>query len=165
MNRIIVVSDSHGLVQPLEAIYERYKDTVQAFIHCGDSELPMGHPLLEVYRTVKGNVDSEPFPMTLTVDIGGRKILVTHGHKQGVRFGLGRIREFGLANNADLVCFGHTHKPYFRDHDGVWLLNPGSIRVNRGFRRIPESFALIEWDNDLKVTFIDVKTFESLDIG
>ena len=164
MTRIIVVSDSHGLVEPLESIYEHYKDRVQTFIPCGNSELQKDHPLLIIYQTVKGNCDLEPFPETLTIELGNRKIIVTHGHKYGVKFGLGRLKQLGLANHADLVCYGHTHKPYFYHDDEISILNPGSIRSNRGFRRIPECFALIEWDDQLSVTFIDVKTFEPIDI-
>ena len=118
MNRVIVVSDSHGLVKPLEDIYEHFKDSVQLFIHCGDSELSLDHPLVHIYETVKGNVDSSQFPFEKQFEIGGRRILVTHGHKQWVRMGLGRLIEFGRNKQADIVCYGHTHKPLYREEDG-----------------------------------------------
>jgi putative phosphoesterase len=30
-------------------------------------------------------------------------------------------------NNVDAIVFGHTHVPYARVHEGVFLFNPGSI--------------------------------------
>jgi len=30
----------------------------------------------------------------------------------------------------DIVCFGHTHTPLFVRHEGLWLLNPGTLRLD-----------------------------------
>jgi len=54
---ILIVSDSHGLVDELLMIVERHQHEVNTFIHCGDSELSINHPALTAYHVVKGNCD------------------------------------------------------------------------------------------------------------
>ena len=41
------------------------------------------------------------------------------------------IREEGAARKVDIVMFGHTHKPYFEQKDGITVLNPGSLAYPR----------------------------------
>lgn len=165
MKKVIVVSDSHGLLEPLERIYEQYKGKVDAFLHCGDSEFTTDHPIFEVYQSVKGNCDFEPFPHVHQVVVGQTRIVFTHGHKYHVKFSLNKLYSLGLAHEADIVCFGHTHRPTYEVmEDGMIILNPGSLKNNRGFSRIPECFALITIDQEIKVEFIDQATFRPLEL-
>ena len=46
------------------------------------------------------------------------------------------IREEGAARKVDIVMFGHTHKPYFEQKDGITVLNPGSLAYPRQEGRI-----------------------------
>ena len=35
------------------------------------------------------------------------------------------------SSKVDIVMFGHTHKPYFEQKDGITVLNPGSLAYPR----------------------------------
>jgi len=92
---------------------------------------------------VPGNCDlgrSESAEKLLTV--AGRRILLCHGHTLGVKYALtaavARARERG----ADVLLFGHTHRP-LADIRDVVLLNPGSI----GAPRRP-TYGLLELDGE-----------------
>ena len=41
------------------------------------------------------------------------------------------IIEEARSRNADIVMFGHTHKPYFSQKDGLTVLNPGSLFLSK----------------------------------
>ena len=57
MERLIVVSDNHGYIQPLLDIRETNQDA-KAFLHCGDSELRP--ELLNGFVSVRGNISLFP---------------------------------------------------------------------------------------------------------
>lgn len=165
MNKVIVVSDSHGLVEPLERIYDHFKHEVSVFLHCGDSELEEEHPIFKIYRTVRGNCDYENFPLVDRVRVAGYTILFTHGHHHSVKFNLDRLYFLGKENQADIVCFGHTHAPLVeRSTDGLYILNPGSIKYNRSLKAIKECFVLIEFDEGVAIKFLDRDTFEVIEL-
>jgi hypothetical protein len=42
-----------------------------------------------------------------------------------------RIRQEGLKRQADVVMFGHTHRPFISEEEGITLLNPGSLAFPR----------------------------------
>ena len=45
------------------------------------------------------------------------------------------IREEGAARKVDIVMFGHTHKPYFEQKDGITVLNPGRFGISEAGRQ------------------------------
>ena len=64
---------------------------------------------------------------------GGVRILMMHGHTRGVKSSAMNAcyaaREYG----AQILLFGHTHRPLV-DWDGtLWVMNPGSIRDRRTY--------------------------------
>jgi diadenosine tetraphosphatase ApaH/serine/threonine PP2A family protein phosphatase len=62
--------------------------------------------------------------------------------------------------NADVIVFGHTHKPYFKEVDGVLFVNAGSVgKPKDGDRRA--GYALLTLESDRPVRFIRV----SYDVG
>ena len=79
---------------------------------------------------MRGNCDlRSTLPRALTCAAGGVRIFATHGHLYGVKHDpiYRELCEAALAEDADVVLFGHTHEP-FRDRTmGMELLNPGSI--------------------------------------
>ena len=61
LKKILILSDSHGLVEPLETI--KYRHACDHYIHCGDSELETDHQVLNGYEIVRGNCDwNSSFP-------------------------------------------------------------------------------------------------------
>jgi putative phosphoesterase len=135
--RIGVISDTHDLVRPEAMAALSGSDLI---IHGGDvcepgvlAELASIAPVL----AVRGNNDrrswARSLPITRTLDVEGRRILVIHDRK-----------ELGLdpkAKGFDVVVSGHSHRPGIQRKDGVLYLNPGSA----GRRRfsLPVSVALL----------------------
>lgn len=140
MKRILIFSDTHGCLDGCESIIRDSEEPIDAVIHAGDytrdaDRLKEKFPRLTFY-TVKGNCDfSSNEPQDLTVMIDGARIFITHGHMYGVKleYDYRTLREKGASVNADLIVFGHTHKPYC-DWDGHALtVNPGSAGLGRTY--------------------------------
>ena len=62
------------------------------------------------------------------------------------------IIEEGRLRGADLVMFGHTHRPFFLQKDGMTILNPGSLSFPRQEGR-RGSYMIMEVDVDGKLSF------------
>ena len=62
------------------------------------------------------------------------------------------IIEEARSRNADIVMFGHTHKPYFSQKDGLTVLNPGSLSYPRQDGRKP-SYMVMEIDEEGKAHY------------
>ncbi|MDF2700512.1 MAG: YfcE family phosphodiesterase [Haloplasmataceae bacterium] len=159
MVKVVVVSDNHGRVGELEAIYQKYKDETKFFLHCGDSELESNHPIFDIYKSVGGNTDDFSFKEELFLNIENNKILVLHGHYHSVRFDLNTLFNYASNAGADIVCFGHTHVPVVEKFENIIFINPGSIYANRGIRG--RTYAIIEMDgNIINVTHYDAQTLD-----
>ena len=132
--RILVLSDSHGNVENMARCVELTEPDV--ILHLGDCQrdaetLHRQFPSLPM-QSVPGNCDwgAVDAPEVLT-EYGGVRILMMHGHTRTVKAStlsaVYAAREMG----AQVLLFGHTHRPLV-DYDGsLWVMNPGS--VGRGF--------------------------------
>ena len=132
--KIMIVSDSHLDLENIEEAIEREKP-LDMLIHCGDAEGTEGDISLMSgcpFYTVKGNND---FFTNLyneyEFEIAGRTAFMVHGHYYYVSMGPQRLIEEGLSRGAEFVFFGHTHKPFIEEYDGMWVVNPGSIAYPR----------------------------------
>lgn len=129
--KIIVFSDSHGDAQTMEKVLNQSSE-VDMVIHTGDGhseflKLKEKFPDIEMFG-VSGNNDwRHKAPNNITLNVEDKKILVTHGHKYGVKSALTRLYFKALEENADLVLYGHTHCPALEDVNGIVFVNPGSI--------------------------------------
>src|SRR5699024_2340501 len=80
MNKILILSDNHGLKDELVEIKKRHK--VDHFIHCGDSELDVDAPELKGFLKVAGNCDHDVrFPEEQTIEVGDLRILIVQDRK------------------------------------------------------------------------------------
>lgn len=154
--RIIILSDTHGnYARAVKAVSEA--GHIDMVIHLGDEysdgvlvgqfcELPV--------LAVPGNCDlgcTEPRLRTAT--IAGRKILITHGDRYGVKTGLNHLVKKGLSERADIVLFGHTHQALVQQTDGVLLVNPGTLQ----HRAVNQSYAILEiYDGTASATIISL---------
>ncbi|MGN1022450.1 MAG: metallophosphoesterase [Lachnospiraceae bacterium] len=132
--KILVISDSHGGNGNLRyAIGQELP--IDLLLHCGDVQGDLRKILGKnppyPIACVRGNTDTGSMPPSLTLDIEGHRIFVSHGHAFGVHFGTERILQAAKEQGCDVVCFGHTHIPVCEEQDGVLLLNPGSISLPR----------------------------------
>lgn len=156
MNKVLIVSDSHGLTSELSKIKERHQ--VSEYIHCGDSELTTKADPLNGYQVVKGNCDWQgDFQDELIVEKAGLRFFITHGHLFDVKTTLLKLQYRALEVNADIVCFGHSHIAYAQKHGEQLFINPGSIRLPKHFNE--PSYVIMEWEAPLevKVTFYNLE--------
>jgi putative phosphoesterase len=69
----------------------------------------------------------------IRVEHGARRLLLVHGSPRRMNEylfedrPLSSFERLAAASNADLIVFGHTHKPYVKDVAGVRFLNVGSV--------------------------------------
>lgn len=129
--KILVVSDSHGDFKKLYKIYMKEKADYVFF--AGDySKDGIELSLLgdkSSFYIVKGNTDFSDWetPNKIDLELEGYKILLTHGHLYGVKRGYNKILEEAKKDGIDIVLFGHTHKKFYQEYEGVHLFNPGAV--------------------------------------
>lgn len=147
--KILIVSDSHGRCDCLEQAYQRVKP-VDLLIHLGDLEGDEEYirALVDCETVmVSGNNDYfSGLPRECMIEIGGYQVMLSHGHHYGVNYGTETIKEVARENGANIVMFGHTHRPLIDQKDSaIWAVNPGSITQPRQEGRIP-TFLIMEID-------------------
>ena len=132
--KILIVSDTHGRHSAFDkALKEAGK--IDALVHLGDTE--GGEDYIEAVcgcpaYVLAGNNDFFSDNLReMEVVFGTKKAFMTHGHYYYVSLGPERIIEEGKMRNADIVMFGHTHKPFLEMIDGMIVLNPGSLSYPR----------------------------------
>src|SRR5690625_2805677 len=87
MNKVLILSDSHGLRDEITQI--RNQHHVDHVIHCGDSSIDDTDPVLRDMIVVNGNCDFfGSFPNDEHRKLNGLDFLITHGHLYGVKSGL-----------------------------------------------------------------------------
>ncbi|MBM7644744.1 putative phosphoesterase [Scopulibacillus daqui] len=148
--KVLIASDSHGLTHELTNLVERYRDDVQLFIHCGDSELPGSSEEMTSFHAVKGNCDSPSsgYPDDLIKTVGGFKLFVTHGHLYNIKMSPVNLLYKAEETGADIVCFGHTHHAVTFQEGKKIFINPGSLRLPRGMNE--KTYVICEINNDKK---------------
>lgn len=154
MKKVLILSDSHGLRKEILEIKERHQ--IKDVIHCGDSELDMDDPALNGILNVRGNCDFDGrLPNDRILDIAGLTYFVTHGHLYNVGVSLLNLSYQADENNAQVVCFGHTHVAGAEKIGNLLFINPGSIRLPR--RRTEKTYAIMKW-NHLEKIHVDFYT-------
>ena len=131
--KILVLSDSHASLRFMRSAVLATKP--DAVIHLGDY-YDDGETLAEenpntLFYQVPGNCDRYRCPIhareILCLCVGGVRLYMTHGHRHGVKSGLGGVISAARSEGAQAALFGHTHEAVcFREPDGLWVLNPGS---------------------------------------
>lgn len=136
MTRIGVVSDTHfprfgrALPRALEAGLRHAR--VDRILHCGDLTDLLAVPLFEAiapFDAVAGNNDGE----AIRERFGRRKIVTVEGVRIGMIHGDGtrgttrdRAVDAFAGGDADVVLFGHSHRPYVGNAGAMLVANPGS---------------------------------------
>ena len=144
---ILVVSDSHGRTSRILEAFERQIKKPDAIVFLGDGLRDVAYcdfgdvPLFAVCGNCDlyssfGGVRGED---EILITLGGKRIMMTHGHEYGVKNGLGRLVMAALRKGADVVLFGHTHSPVeiclpagetdfgINLEKPMYLMNPGSV--------------------------------------
>lgn len=135
--KILVFSDSHRSLSGMYAAIDLHQP--HQVVHLGDlmcdaEEVAEHYPQLP-FCLVPGNCDgwSIAVPVKKQITLGGRSILLSHGHRWGVKSGYGAAIADARAAGADILLFGHTHVPCCEQlEDGLWMMNPGASRSSYG---------------------------------
>lgn len=145
--KAIVFSDSHDRVSLMEDLAKKYLSRIDCIIHLGDCTedtaalRELGKPLFQV----RGNNDYDSlFPLERTVSLVGKRIYMTHGHRQKVYWNTDVLYYTAAQEQADVALFGHTHVPYLENEGGIIIMNPGSISLPRGGNERTFGFVTIE---------------------
>ncbi|MGN1195042.1 MAG: YfcE family phosphodiesterase [Acutalibacteraceae bacterium] len=141
---ILVVSDSHGIVNNLTRIIEREKECKTVFF-LGDGARDIEYCKSRFpdrrFICVKGNNDwgSENEDEAYKY-IEGNTIVAVHGHLFGVRYGLYELVSKAESVRANVALYGHTHVAGVDCISGISLINPGAVCDGR--------YAVITLDSD-----------------
>ncbi len=153
--KILIISDTHGFLWYLNEVLKKV-GPIDMLIHCGDiqkDEEPVKTAVNCPVYMVAGNNDlGTLLEKEIFLDIGKYYIMVTHGHRYSVGYGLDMLAASAKKKGADIVMFGHTHVPLIKKIDNVTLVNPGSITIPRQSGRRP-SYAFMEIDRDGEAHF------------
>lgn len=129
MGLVGLISDTHGLVRP--SVFDALRG-VDLILHAGD----VGEGVLEELsaiapvRAVCGNTDPIGTPGLdefLDIAIEGIRVHVSHGHELGSPTPQRLLAKY----SADVIVYGHTHKPLLTQAGARWVVNPGSAGARR----------------------------------
>ena len=139
--KALIFSDSHGDTMNMRRTIEKCADVNYVFF-LGDGirdveKIKENFPD-KIFYCVRGNNDwmsmLENYSDERIIEIEGKRILLTHGHKYNVKYTEQNLFYKAISENIDIVLFGHTHTPYEQyfstDDGGVNMFNPGSIGKN-----------------------------------
>ncbi|MBQ2248865.1 MAG: YfcE family phosphodiesterase [Clostridia bacterium] len=145
---LLVISDAHGNRAAICEALRRQVRPPDALLFLGDGlrdlpDLPDGRTAL---YAVAGNCDGYlPFftegeeREICLLSLGEHRLLLTHGHRFGVKSGCGALLAYAAQEGADIVLYGHTHLPHAEvipagtalgglvTERPIYLFNPGSI--------------------------------------
>jgi len=125
-----LISDTHGLVRPeaVEALLG-----VEMILHAGDvggrsvlTELSSIAPVHAVY----GNTDPAGEPgltAKVALQVDGLSIHVSHGHELGSPTPARLFAKY----SADVIVYGHTHRPLVERFGRRLVVNPGAAGPRR----------------------------------
>jgi putative phosphoesterase len=151
MHKYLVVSDTHGHDDNFYKVLD-LEEPVDGIIHCGDFEGSEGRFALAadcpVYFVAGNNDFFADLSRELEFDLQGHRAFLTHGHHYLVSMDLENIRSEAVSRGADMVFFGHTHRPVAKEIGGVYLFNPGSLSYPRQEGRRP-SYMILEFDGSV----------------
>jgi len=153
--KIGVISDTHGrLALAQKAI--KTMGQIDMLVHLGDycrDAIYLSEELQREIITVKGNCDfSSNVPLEQIVEVEGLKIYVTHGHREGVKWGYEGIIDRAKNAGVDVALFGHTHISEIFTNSDILFVNPGSIGEPRYGNK--PSYAIIDIKNGKPYPYI-----------
>ena len=125
-----LISDTHGLLRP--GVHEALTG-VELILHSGDvggSGILDELRLIAPVRAVFGNTDPPGQPgltEEILVSIDGIRVHVSHGHEVGSP----TPAKLAARYDADVVVFGHTHRPLVSRVGTQLFVNPGAAGPKR----------------------------------
>ncbi|MCP1102189.1 putative phosphoesterase [Aequitasia blattaphilus] len=160
--KILIISDthkSHGSLMDAVAL-EKPFDMV---IHLGDAEGREDEieAIVEApMHIVGGNNDFfSHLPAEKEFFIEGHHFFITHGHSYFVSRNEERLVQEAKGRGADIVMYGHIHRPVIKKDKDILVINPGSIAYPRQQDRRP-SYAIMTINPEGEVS-VEIKYLEN----
>lgn len=125
VHSIGLISDTHGLLRP---DVHRALTGVELILHAGDvggDELLDELAIIAPVRAVSGNTDPPGNPRlspSIDIVVEGVRIHVSHGHELGAPKPERLLARYA----ADVIVYGHTHRPLVVSAEGRLVVNPGA---------------------------------------
>ena len=142
--RIGLISDTHGLLRP--EVFAAFEG-VDHIIHAGDvgdADILVELAAVAPITAVRGNVDGWPLsgslPEVARLEVEGVAIEVVHGQQYGTPTATRIAAEHP---DADLIVFGHSHRPEIHRSGSTLVVNPGSAGPRRSNLPITVAVATI----------------------
>ena len=176
IKKILIVSDSHGNSKNIKLAIDREMPDMLIHLgdieddpeeicglldkaarvwnaKSGETDEKKGLPIPAVF--IEGNCDryrygrigaEDPLKKVSVFRVNGHGFYCTHGHREGVNYGLDNLYYSALENNCDIAMYGHTHVPFDDTVSAVRVLNPGSVSLPRGGNR--KSYMIMTFEED-----------------
>ncbi|HEU4988155.1 MAG TPA: metallophosphoesterase family protein [Gemmatimonadaceae bacterium] len=146
-----LISDTHGLVRP--EVFPALAG-VELILHAGDVGEGVREELAAIapVRAVYGNTDAPGDPRLaaeFTVTVGEVRVHVSHGHELGAP----TPAKLLAAYDADVLVYGHTHRPLLVRADGRWVVNPGAAGQRR-FDIEPSVARMLVSGHDIRIAHV-----------
>jgi len=149
-----LISDTHGLVRP--DVFTAFEG-VDAVYHAGDVGGPEVLAILAriaPVQAVLGNTDVRDDPrlcLHFAERVGGLTVHVSHGHEVGIPSPERLLARY----DADVIVFGHTHRPLVARAGRRLVVNPGAAGPRR-FSLMPSVARLTIADGVATADIIDL---------
>jgi hypothetical protein len=123
-----LIADTHGLMRP--EVLAAFRGVDEIF-HAGDiggAPIVAALETIAPVRAVYGNTDvPERFPASIDCTLEGVRIHVSHGHELGSPTPERLVSRY----SADIIVYGHTHRPLVRQVVATLVVNPGAAGPRR----------------------------------
>ncbi|MEX0893984.1 MAG: metallophosphoesterase family protein [Gemmatimonadota bacterium] len=130
--RVGLISDTHGKLRPQVLTHFGGVDLI---LHAGDvnglellDELALIAPVRAVWGNTDGMDHRAHLPEVAEVEAADRRIVVVHGHQLGSPTPERLVEQWP---DADVIVYGHTHRPMERRAGKALVLNPGGAGAAR----------------------------------
>jgi len=149
-----LISDTHGLLRP--GVHEALTG-VELILHSGDvggSGILDELRLIAPVKAVFGNTDPPDDPALteeIVVAIDGIRVHVSHGHEVGSP----TPAKLAVRYDADVIVFGHTHRPLVSRLGNQLFVNPGAAGPKR-FDLTPSVGRLTITRGQAEVKIVDI---------
>ncbi|MDM0077590.1 metallophosphoesterase family protein [Variovorax sp. J2P1-59] len=142
MQRIGLISDTHGLLRPEALAFLQGCDHIVHGGDIGSQRILDDLAAIAPVTAVRGNNDTGPWaqavPETALIDVGGLRLYAIHD--------LADLRIDPAAEGIGVVVSGHSHRPLAQMRGDVLYINPGSAGPRRF--RLPIAVAELLLDGD-----------------